>query len=69
MIESNFDPIRARTNVCKRMRSAEWATYLVWALMVRRKERWRRFNGYTLRAEVHQALRSKPVALRKAGVI
>jgi transposase-like protein len=67
VIESNFDPIRARTNVCKRMRSAESATYLVWALMVRRKERWRRFNGYTLLAQVHQALRSKPVALRKAA--
>jgi putative transposase len=48
VIESNFDPIRARTNVCKRMRSAESATYLVWALMVRRRERWRRFNGYML---------------------
>jgi putative transposase len=66
-IESNFDPVRSRTNVCKRLRSAESATYLVWALLVRRKERWRRFNGYALLPQVHQAMLNKPVALRKAA--
>lgn len=67
VIESNFDSVRSRTNVCKRVRSAESATYLVWALMVRRKEHWRRFNGYALLAGVHQALIDSPVALRKAA--
>jgi hypothetical protein len=38
---------------------------------MRRKERWRRFNGYTLLAQVHQAMldkrTDKVVALRKAA--
>jgi len=36
-LASNFDPVRSRTNVCKRMRNADSATYLVWALLMRRK--------------------------------
>jgi putative transposase len=71
IIESNFDVVRSRSNVCKRLRQAESATYLVWALLVRRKERWRRFNGYALLEKVHQAMRDKRndkvVALRKAA--
>jgi putative transposase len=72
VIESNFDAVRSRTDVCKRMRSAQSATYLVWALMVRRKEHWRRFNGYALLPQVHHALCDKRapenvVALRKAA--
>ncbi|HEV3091416.1 MAG TPA: transposase, partial [Candidatus Cybelea sp.] len=71
IIESNFDVVRSRTNVCKRLRQPESATYLVWALLMRRKERWRRFNGYTLLAQVHQAMldkrTDKVVALRKAA--
>jgi putative transposase len=67
IIESNFDAVRSRTNVCKRMRKAESATYLVWALLVRRKEHWRRLNGYALLAQVHEAILRKPVALRKAA--
>jgi putative transposase len=67
IIESNFDVVRSRTNVCKRLRQAESATYLVWALLVRRKAHWRRFNGYTLLQQVHHSLISKPIALRKAA--
>jgi putative transposase len=67
IIESNFDPVRSRTNVCKRMRNAESATYLVWALLMRRKSRWRRFDGYTLLGQVHRALTTKPIALQKAA--
>ncbi len=71
IIESNFDVVRSRSNVCKRLRQPESATYLVWALLVRRKEHWRRSNGYTLLAQVHQTLLGnrdgKPVALRKAA--
>jgi putative transposase len=71
IIESNFDVVRSRSNVCKRLRQVESATYLVWALLIRRKERWRRFNGYALLEKVHQAMRDKRndkvVALRKAA--
>lgn len=67
IIESNFDPVRSRTNVCKRMRKAESATYLVWALLMRRKSHWRRFNGYALLERVHRALIDKPIALKKAA--
>lgn len=67
IIESNFDPVRSRTNVCKRMRNADSATYLVWALLMRRKSRWRRFDGYTLLSNVHRALYARPLALTKAA--
>jgi transposase-like protein len=67
IIESNFDPVRSRTNVCKRLRQAESATYLVWALLMRRKPRWRRFNGYALLDNVHRALIYKPIASLKAA--
>jgi len=67
IIESNFDPVRSRTNVCKRMRAADSATYLVWALLVRRKSHWRRFNGYALLGQVHRALINAPLALKKAA--
>lgn len=56
-IESNFDVVLSRSNVCKRLRQAECATYLTCGLLVRRKERWRRFNGYALLAKVHQAIK------------
>ena len=67
IIESNFDPVRSRTNVCKRMRNADSATYLVWALLTRRKSRWRRFDGYALLSNVHRALNARPLALTKAA--
>jgi len=56
IIESNFDPVRSRTNVCKRLRSGTSATYLVYALLVRRSDRWRRFNGYQRLSDVHHQL-------------
>jgi len=67
IIESSFDPVRSRTNVCKRMRNADSATYLVWALLMRRKSRWRRFDGYTLLSNVHRALNARRLALTKAA--
>jgi transposase-like protein len=70
VIESNFDAVRLRTNACKRIRSAQSATYLVWALLLRRKSHWRRLNGYALLAQVHQSLVNKisePIALRPAA--
>jgi len=56
IIESNFDPVRSRTNVCKRLRNGTSATYLVYALLVRRSDRWRRFNGHQRLKDVHQQL-------------
>ena len=67
IIESNFDAVRSRTNVCKRLRQPESATYLVWALLVRRKSRWRRLNGFRLLEQVHRTLSNKSVALLKAA--
>jgi transposase-like protein len=67
IIESNFDPVRARTNVCKRLRSGTSATYLVYALLVRRSSRWRRFNGYGQLEEVHQRLTTQTIAIKKAA--
>lgn len=70
VIESNFDAVRLRTNACKRIRSAQSATYLVWALLIRRKSHWRRFNGHALLGQVHQSLirkTSEPIVLRKAA--
>jgi putative transposase len=63
IIESNFDPVRSRTKVCKRLRQAESATYLVWALLMQRKTRWRRFNGYTSLKQVHCKLTKDTIAL------
>ena len=67
IIESNFDPVRARTNVCKRLRSGTSATYLVYALLIRRSDRWRRFNGHQQLELVHAQLPSRPVAMQKAA--
>jgi len=41
---------------CKRLRNGTSATYLVYALLVRRSDRWRRFNGYHRLDDVHQQL-------------
>jgi transposase-like protein len=67
IIESNFDPVRSRTNVCKRLRSGTSATYLVYALLVRRSSRWRRFNGYGLLDDIHQRTAARPVAIKNAA--
>ena len=40
---------------------------VVWALLMRRKSRWRRFNGYRLLDQVHRALLRKPLATLKAA--
>ncbi len=67
IIESNFDPVRSRTNVCKRLRSGTSATYLVYALLIRRSSRWRRFNGYQQLTEAYQQIITRPVAMKKAA--
>lgn len=67
IIESSFEPVRSRTDVCKRLRSGTSATYLVYALLVRRSSRWRRFNGYQRLAEIHQQTIAQPVAIKKAA--
>jgi putative transposase len=67
IIESNFDPVRSRTDVCKRLRSGTSATYLVYALLVRRTERWRKLNGYQHLSEVHHEIAPKRLASKKAA--
>lgn len=67
IIESNFDPVRARTNVCKRLRSGTSATYLVYALLIRRSDRWRRFNGHQQLVIVHAQMRARPIAIKEAA--
>ena len=62
IIESNFDVVRTRTNVCKRLRSGSSATYLVYALLIRRSSRWRKFNGYKSLMTVHQKYVVPPLA-------
>ncbi len=66
-IESNFDAVRSRTDVCKGLRSGTSATYLVYALLFRRKSRWRRFNGYQSLHEVHHQMTTRPLAIKKAA--
>ena len=46
IIESNFDTVRSRTNVCKRLRQAESVTYLVWALLMRPSRTAEIVNGF-----------------------
>jgi transposase-like protein len=67
IIESNFDPVRSRTDVCKRLRSGTSATYLVYALLVRRTEHWRKLSGYQLLAKVHQEMSPRRIARKKAA--
>lgn len=67
IIESNFAPVRSRTNVCKGMRNAGTAAYLVWELLMRRKSRWRRFDGYASLTNVHRAINARPLVLTKAA--
>jgi putative transposase len=67
IIESNFDPVRSRTDVCKRLRSGTSATYLVYALLVRRTERWRKLNGYQHLTAVHQEIMPRRLASKKAA--
>jgi putative transposase len=67
IIESNFDPVRSRTDVCKRLRSGTSATYLVYALLVRRTSRWRKLNGHRELEQVFQAMRPRRLATKRAA--
>jgi transposase-like protein len=67
IIESNFDVVRTRTNVCKRLRVGESATYLVYALLIRRSSRWRKFNGYKSLITVHQKISAPVLEIKRAA--
>lgn len=67
VIESNFDPVRSRTDVCKRLRSGTSATYLVFALLVRRTSRWRKLDGHRALQQVHQETSRKRLAQKRAA--
>jgi len=67
IIESNFDVVRTRTDVCKRLRVGESATYLVYALLIRRSSRWSKFYGYKTLVAVHQKISARPLAFKCAA--
>jgi transposase-like protein len=67
IIESNFDVVRTRTNVCKRLRSGTSATYLVYALLIRRSSRWRKFNGYKALEAVHHKFTPQVLEIKRAA--
>ena len=45
-IESIFSPIRSRTDAMKRLRTAEFATAVTFALIQKLSPTWRRLHGY-----------------------
>jgi len=67
IIESNFDAVRTRTNVCKRLRVGTSATYLVYALLIRRSSRWHKLNGYKSLAAVHQKFALQVLEIKRAA--
>jgi hypothetical protein len=73
IIASNFDPERSRTDVCKLLRSGTSATYLVYALLVRRASRRRKrlarvkiLHGQLQRRKLHEIIDS--TQLRRAVI-
>jgi hypothetical protein len=62
IIESNFDPSRRRTTIWGHLRSGIPATNLVFALLVRRSDRWQRFNGNRILDDAY-----KQVTTRSTG--
>lgn len=62
-IESIFAPIRTRTDAMKRLRTAEFATAVTHALILKIAPSWRRLRGYRELAD----LRRDSVALKRAA--
>lgn len=62
-IESIFSTVRLRTNAAKRLRTGKSATYLVFALIQRISENWRRIDGHReIRNFLRRDLDSKKAA-------
>ncbi len=62
-IESTFAPIRTRTDAMKRLRTAEFATAVTHALIMKLSPTWRRLRGYRELADFVR----EPVALKRAA--
>lgn len=61
-IESIFAPIRQRTDAMKRLRTAEFATAVTHALILKLASTWRRLRGYRDLLDL-----DKPLALKRAA--
>jgi len=62
-IESIFAPIRTRTDAMKRLRTAEFATAVTHALILKLAPSWRRLRGYRELADLkHEAIASRRAA-------
>jgi len=62
-IESIFAPIRTRTDAMKRLRTAEFATAVTHALILKLAPWWRRLRGYRELAD----LKYEAIASRRAA--
>ena len=56
VIESIFAPIRHRTDAMKRLRTAEFATAVTFALIQKLSKTWRRLRGYRDLLDLPKAL-------------
>lgn len=63
VIESIFAPIRTRTDAMKRLRTAEFATAVTYALITKLAPTWRRLRGYRELLDLPR----EPVALTRAA--
>jgi putative transposase len=63
VIESIFAPIRTRTDAMKRLRTAEFATAVTYALITKLTPTWRRLRGYRELLDLPR----EPVALTRAA--
>jgi putative transposase len=63
VIESIFAPVRTRTDAMKRLRTAEFATAVTYALITKLAPTWRRLRGYRELLDLPR----EPVALTRAA--
>jgi len=63
VIESIFAPIRSRTDAMKRLRTAEFATAVTYALIMKLTPSWRRLRGYRELVD----LQKETLALKRAA--
>ncbi len=55
-IESIFDPVRLRTRATRRMRKAQTGLYVVFQLVRRAEQRWRRIDAPHVVAKVFEGV-------------
>ena len=55
VVESPFAALRLRTDAAKRFKKVEWATAVIWKMLMVAEKRFRRLNAPELLAEVYAA--------------